>query len=291
MGILAGLIIFLILLLLIYLYFQTQASIRFLSFITSGKLYTKEEFENLYPKLTQNKKIYIFYHVCTIGKWEEIVDEQLKEILKSGLYDNTEKIFIGCTCGSKCTSLMQSRAITENDPQQKIQLMCNLPHCSKTYENLTINALLDFAKVDHLNDNYYCYIHSKGVTARSPAQQSWRKHMMKWIVGEWKLCVDILNRGFNTVGTNSFTIFSKQHYSGNMWWTRGSYLKDLEIIETKDLSTRHQAEYKLLESYKKGSHVSLSGQISINAQYKNFKMGQYKYDTIDNENDNQIRVF
>ena len=84
----------------------------------------------------------------------------------------------------------------------------------QTYENLTINAMLNLA---NNNDGYYLYIHSKGTTNVSSTQIYWRRFMMKWMVSHYDVCIDILNRGYYTIGTNIQPNYKPPHYSGNFF--------------------------------------------------------------------------
>ena len=95
--------------------------------------------------------------------------------------------------------------------------------------------------------------------------------MEYWLIKKHLLCIDILNRGFNTVGTGLLqkhpiwtingiqNIFIKnkwkQSYCGNFYWFSSNYLKKCDYID--DLSYRFNAEYYLFKKYEKNKHINL----------------------------------
>lgn len=203
-----------------------------------------------YERINDNKDIYIFFHIATIGRWRDIVKEQIDTIVKSGLYDRCTQILYGCNC-KDCPSYLKQffKGYSKVKP-----LPGGLIPDKKTYENGTINAMIDFIQD---KDCYVLYIHSKGVTGRHPSQEKWRDHMMYWNVKRHLMCTDLLSRGFDTVGVSAInTLVIPIHYAGNFWWTRSDYLKKKSHIT--DLSYRHSAEWFLLKDYNRGKNVCIS---------------------------------
>lgn len=187
------------------------------------------------------RPIYIFYHIATIGRWKEIVKEQMNILINSGLYDKCEGIWYGCNC-EKCPSELS----TFFKPYDKVRpLPGALIPDQKTYENGTVNAMLDFLR--DKDPGYVFYMHSKGVTARHPSQEGWRQYMMYWNVRKYHICIDLLSRGFNTTGVCHTKLpLIYEHYSGNFWWARSEYL--LKKPKIKDLTDRYNAERFLLRN-------------------------------------------
>ena len=164
-------------------------------------------------------------------------------IIESGLYDAVQTIFYGCSCPNCETEIYEK--IMHKYIKAKV-----LPTSRDTHENHTINQLLEYSKQ---NDCFILYIHSKGVTNVSPNQTYWRDFMMDYVVYLWKVCTDILQRGFHTVGVNKKYI--KKYYAGNFWWADANYLKILEYVD--HLQDRMNAERKLLENLEKNNHINL----------------------------------
>ena len=81
--------------------------------------------------------------------------------------------------------------------------------------------------------------------------------MMYWLVTNHRLCIDMLNRDFYTVGLyfkNIFKVYPK-HYSGNFWWANSEYLKLLTPI--KKMNNRMNAEMILFTKYQQHKHINL----------------------------------
>ena len=230
-----------------------------------------------YPIIIKKQTpIYIFYHICTINNdnndnlWMNIVDEQMECLISSGLYDKCTNIFYGCNakdCDIKLNNYFKKydkvkaidTAITPNDI---------------VFENLTVNAMLEFCKSLN-NGAYYVYIHTKGITNKSLSQIAWRKYMMYWIIIQHELCIDLLNRGFYTVGTLYSNIIFNHYYAGNFFWVSSYYLRSLTPIT--NLSNRYNAENFILNKYIPGKHINLTNDAYISYNIFNYKIGLYKY--------------
>jgi len=79
-----------------------------------------------------------------------------------------------------------------------------------------------------------CYHHTKGISHKNDAYGSWRRCMQKNVIEEWKLCVELLERGADTVGCHWLSsdrypvIPARQRYwGGNFWWATARHLLSL----------------------------------------------------------------
>jgi len=229
-------------------------------------------FSNIYELFYSTNKIVIFYHICELGNWKDVVKEQLDLIKYTGLYDKTESINIGFL-GDKKNILPYL-----ND---KIKLVYTSEN-KKEHEIPTINKINEFSK--NTNDEYYIlYIHSKGVTNLGGnekdynGQHYWRKFMNYWNITKHQICIDQLNKGYYTVGINCF----ENHYSGNFWWANSKYIKNLNYLKHKD-DAGLQAEFWLLSKKEQKKSIcltkknynslrrNLSGLYSIKIQPKDY---------------------
>ena len=213
--------------------------------------------------------IYIFYHVGINGKstnYENLINDQLNEIFYSGLYEKCDTIYYGCNGKDSDVILKDFFA-----PYKKIKpLEGAIAPNEKTYENKTVNAMIKFSK--YAKQSFYgLYMHTKGMTHSKRSNGQWRKHMEYWLIKKHLLCIDILNRGFNTVGTGLLHTHSiwtsngiknvflknkwKQSYNGNFYWFTSNYLKKCDYID--DISYRFNAEYYLFKKYEKNKHINL----------------------------------
>jgi hypothetical protein len=234
------------------------------------------QFENEYKIVKHNIPIYIFYHLCPKSKDNAghlvIINEQINELIKSGLYAKCETIFYGCSC-EDCDVFLESY-LNKYSKFKKLDdaIVPNL----KTYENMTINSMLEFAK-NSPTEFYGLYLHTKGTTAVSETQNSWRQFMMYFLVKNYKICVDILNRNFYTCGVNYLSAPTK-HYAGNFFWFNSNYLKQLDYISNQDICNRFKGEFWLFNKYVKNKHVSIYKERYISFPYIN--TGLYNF-TID----------
>lgn len=262
--------------------------------------YSIMEFKNKYSNLQSSYKdskilcstlpIYIFYHIGINENYENLINDQLNEIFYSGLYEKCDTIYYGCNGKNSDVILKDLFA-----PYKKIKPLEFAEDASKsaiapnekTYENKTINAMINFSK-EAKYSFYGLYIHTKGMTHSKRSNGKWRKHMEYWLIKKHELCIDILNRGFNTVGTGLINnhpiwtpngiknIFCKNKwgssYCGNFYWFASNYLKKCDYID--DLSYRFNAEFYLFKKYEKNKHINLD---TIRYDYLSFMSDQRYY--------------
>jgi hypothetical protein len=247
------------------------------------------QFRSQYPKsILNNPPIYIFYHVginesttcfnTNKLKYKQIINDQLNKLIYSGLYERCEAIYYGCNGLNSDIILKQFFA----DYTKIIPLEEAISPNTKTYENKTINAMIKFSK--EKGDSFYgLYIHTKGIT--HPKDTDWRDYMEYWLINKHRICIDALDRGFNTVGTGliykypKWTILGIMNYfrkykwdisyTGNFYWFNSKYLKKCDYIA--DLNYRFNAEYFLFKKYEKNKHINID-----NIRYYGF-VADYRY--------------
>lgn len=200
-------------------------------------------------------KLYVVYHVCPVGTWSTVVNEQLQQFVNSGLYKAAERIWI-CTAepADEATAASEATAATAAEKVrafisanwsslEKIRVLFDSQ--DHTWENETLNALINKSKqiVADESEAYVLYLHNKASWHNNARGQSWRHNMMLYIVEEWNRCAQLLEIGYKTVGP--FHNWASRYYSGNFWWARASYLADAEPI-AKD-ADRGAAERFLLK--------------------------------------------
>ena len=203
-----------------------------------------------YLIVSKDVPIYGFFHFCPKSPdnklHNNIINEQISTLINSGLYNKSKKIYYGCNCHNCDHNLEYLNNYTKFEKLSSA-ICPNKP----TFENDTINSMIKFAK--NSNELFYgYYIHTKGTTAKSYSQHAWRRFMMYWMMARNDLCIDILNRGFNTVGVN----YTHEHYSGNFWWFSSNYLKKLDYIQ--NINDRMMAEKILFSKYEKNKHICLT---------------------------------
>ena len=235
-----------------------------------GKTFTYNEIQQKYPLIINNHKkpIYVFFHICTQGNnWNKILTSQLKYIISSGLYDKCTTIWYGCSC-NMCVSLLKDYFAPYDKIKPLQNAMCNEV---KSYENMTLNNMIIFCR-ELLIDANCLYIHTKGTTERSKSQNAWRDYMMHWLVKEHEISLELLNRGFYTVGALYKNFSIGRHYSGNFFWVKSKYMKNLPIIY--NISNRYEAESLIFKNYTPGKHASINKDVLFS--FLIFHPTQYK---------------
>lgn len=240
-----------------------------------------------YKKLMQippapRHPIHIFFHICTQGAyWKQIMESEMRCIINSGLYDKCHTLWYGCSCND-CTNILQEYF----KYYKKIRpLPEGLRPNEKTYENSSLNSMIMICK--NLPYNAHClYIHTKGTSAKSLPQHSWRDYMLYWLVTRHDIALNLLQRGFFTAGTlyqnlPINVLGYKRFYAGNFFWASSNYISSLTPIH--NLSNRFAAEQLLFRNYTPGKHVSIIPETRISL-YIPFKTGLYKdFVNVDNK--------
>ena len=178
----------------------------------------------------------IYFHIATIGKYQDIFDEIYSQIIESNLINKVGSINL-CIVGQG------DLIIREND---KIKIYQDSDISSGEF--FTLDLLKTFS--DSVEQNHkILYLHTKGVTTPdNPCIDDWRKYMTYFNINQYEKCLYSLNQ-YDSCGVdlvNDPTL----HYSGNIWWANSSYIKKLPTInEIKFpktppiLSIRHNAEF------------------------------------------------
>lgn len=249
---------FILLIILIIRLFQEEYTNNIITELFNSVDYIKyDQFVKNYQIVNNFKiPIYIFYHLCPSSYDNKhhitIIDEQINELINSGLYNECDTVYYGCNCKNCDTFLDNHLQQYEKFKKMKLAICPN----TNTYENMTINSMIDFAKKSkHIF--YGLYLHTKGTSAVSPTQNNWRQFMMYYLVTNYKLCIDVMNRGYYTCGVNYLRgLDLKRHYSGNFFWFNSNYLKKLDKIN--NIYDRMSAEMILFTKYVKNKHISIS---------------------------------
>ena len=164
-------------------------------------------------------KTYIYFHICCLNNWKEIVDKIIFKIKDSGLYDIVDEIRCGILGNyEKYESL-------KNDP--KIKIIGNSPDI-KLYECFTLNMLYNDALRSNEEFNVL-YLHSKGLNHNktNPNVEDWVEYLCYFNIYKYAINIKKLS-DFDTVSVN-LNYDKTIHYSGNFWWSKSSYIKKLKI--------------------------------------------------------------
>lgn len=186
--------------------------------------------------------IQIFYHVSDIVGWDALVNEKVKLMKESGLWDAADKIRFQLHYDP---SYFEYWAATtdylQNDP--RIELFYFTGSHRPLGETYSIIYLHDHMAAIEENTAIFRF-HTKGLLHRHtpewPAAVEWNNYIDYWNIEQWKFCVSAIELGYDTVGANWWIagINNIGHYSGNVWWASSNYLKTIPR-----LSWPHEVEF------------------------------------------------
>ncbi len=205
------------------------------------------------------------YHIAMMNNWEEIVEQQTKKIIDSGLLACTDNILIGVVGGSLDLSHFDRRIA------EKANIICDpiLEH----FEFPTLKALRDFAVG---RDFKAWYIHTKGVSRfGNKVVENWRILMEYFIIERHQHCVKELdNCDACGIQCHRGNLRTQQgaalYFSGNFWWANSAYLCRLPKVEDLYWGSRFNAEFWINDG--EGNFKIFFGCSEINMQMLHIDM-------------------
>lgn len=184
----------------------------------------------------------IFWHICQMNNWKNVVEDQYATIINSKLINVIDKIFINFTG----TDHKEINFLKDKEP--KIEII-NFTTKYNDYERPCLHKMLEWSQVNKSN---ILYIHTKGVSRpKNHNVWLWRKMLEKWLIFEHTECINLLFDN-DVVGVNfldsglKYQKISNEnhcvHFSGNFWWSKTEYIKTLPKIreDISDLSANRQ---------------------------------------------------
>jgi len=196
-------------------------------------------------------KIKIFFHIATIGGYQNIVDSILDTVFKSGLIDLADELILSVVGEGEVKFPINNKIRIERIP--------DIP----SGEFYTLEKIKEFS--DSCDYDYkVLYIHTKGVTTPdNDCIIDWRDYMVHFNIDKCELAIKELD-DYDTYGVDLVNE-PVTHYSGNFWWAKSSYIKKLPPISeitgdkaTFILTPRHNAEFwiGMSEGRHKSAHNS-----------------------------------
>jgi len=197
-----------------------------LGFLPHGSFYIDE-------RKSIAKNIVIYAHLTDISEnHEDINREIILPMINSGLLSTSHIKFF---CHYMRDNFVWLEKLFEN--YDNIEFFYPDVNPSE-YEINTINKLREDC-IKESEDRLILYVHSKGITKPfSKPSADWRRYLVHFNIERWKDNVALLEHGFDTVGVN--LLENPLHYSGNFWWSKSSYIKNLP--EVPRFVNRHYAE-------------------------------------------------
>ncbi|NBR61888.1 MAG: hypothetical protein EBT86_09640 [Actinobacteria bacterium] len=176
--------------------------------------------------------IKVYYHIYT-SRHRKIgfmmVDNQIRKLKRSGLFDRAEKLFC-IIVGPYANDIKE---LVELHGKFEI-LECVEQDTEEEYEGRTLKHLWRDAEPD----DRILYFHTKGISyitgqnlvhgiinpRNLRAINGWRRGMEHFCIDEWRWQVDGLGAAYMTVGI--MLLFHPFYmYGGNFWWAIGSHIR------------------------------------------------------------------
>lgn len=163
-------------------------------------------------------KIYVFYHIFCSPHTLARVKDQCTKLLFSGLYSRVDAIYC-CFAGDE-TYFSQIESFLKSYGK-KFQIHVKKAN-DTSFERLTLYAMREILKPE----DKCLYFHTKGVTKPHLEQiYYWNTYMEYFLMRHHERCIQDLDT-YDVVGVKWSTQVGP-HFSGNFWWTRGSYFLSL----------------------------------------------------------------
>jgi len=173
-------------------------------------------------------KIFGVYFICCINNYLEVVEEQLS-ILNKGLINITNNVIVFITNYNKDTCNELDNILNSYDNFITIKTQYNL------FEKYAINNYKNYIKE---KEYYLYYFHTKGLKEKTNPLinvfSSRRQILNYYTLLQYNINIELLET-YDAVGC-SLSLYPKKHFSGNFWWSKSSYLQNLENINDKYLS-------------------------------------------------------
>jgi hypothetical protein len=180
--------------------------------------------------------IKIFFYVYQVKKWNNIYDELISQLIRSGIkYD-------------------QLYILSSHTKIDEKRLKCT--SVSNNGKNEYEFFALKFLHTHVQPTDKILYMHTKGVNKNTPQTHAWRKYMAHFCIDKYSTCLESL-KTYDTCGVdltinkdsmrhvtkNKKLQYSKlKFFAGNFWWANGSYLHSLPRLDELNQKYRWGAE-------------------------------------------------
>ena len=166
-------------------------------------------------------KVIGFIHIYAVNNYKEIVDNQVKLIFDSGLYQACDIIYYA-VIGKEGFEREEDYSLIQDEKYHLLHHSNDMT----LHESFTLNGVRRIAKALEYDFKLF-YIHTKGVTRQKKSIELWRMFLEYFTINCWLHCVDALNQA-DVAGVNR-RIYGKRrvHFSGNFWWANSSYIRTL----------------------------------------------------------------
>lgn len=191
---------------------------------------------------TNEQPIYGVYHVFCARGWQRLVADQYGHLKRSGLLEHTDKLFVSCIISQE-EDVEDLRRIIDTDKLDLVSVQRN----PKLFE---YPALAQVKRLCEKEDCMVYYFHTKGISFYGGEStdrhyrwfmhnvESWRKEMEYFLFDQWEVAVNTLSDGYDMYGSYRWPPLPAKRvmYSGNFWWTKASYVRQLADIHPERMA-------------------------------------------------------
>ena len=164
---------------------------------------------------------YIFYHVYCNKYTQPVVKDQVSKIIFSGLYQHINSI--KCFLAGEKEHMAAAEAFLKDSGNKFI--IEERGEGDSSFERFTLNQIPKYVT----EADKFLYLHTKGVSEKHAANDNiywWRTWMEYNLIHRYEYCLEILD-DYDIVGVGYTRKMIGPHFSGNFWWTKGSYFATL----------------------------------------------------------------
>ena len=199
-----------------------------------------------FVELYSCRNIYGIYFISCINKYLNVVKEQMNLLINQGLYHGTKQIllFICQFDEEKCKDFVNF--MKEIDVDNKCIWITTTENL---YEKFAIN---NYKKYIPDEDYLLYYFHTKGVSRTDDLFHRRRRILNFYTLKKCELNIELLKK-YDVVGC-SLSMYPKPHFSGNFWWSKSEYLKNL----IEPINNHYLSPEMYICSYENGKFISLS---------------------------------
>lgn len=177
-------------------------------------------------------KIKGFWHIWAVNHWYSIIQDQVRILLTSGLYDACEEIRIGFIGTPENKELFEKYFLSVY-PKLKLMYFSENP---LEYEFPTLRL------IEKDTSSYIgFYFHTKGVTRPfETVIQHWRSYLNETVLARWMYHRDRIEKGYDVSSVNYLR--APNHFSGNFFWFNREYIDRCPKLDTLDKNNRWHCE-------------------------------------------------
>jgi hypothetical protein len=177
----------------------------------------------------------VYYHVCLINRWKEIVVEQLYALQQSLLLDNST-VRIGIYYEDE-TSLADFKDLLQYyNYENRIEILFERINDRHVEMTTTERMKQDCDKLteEEAANTIVLFMHSKGVKYTQPPQaisvKLWRNYLEYFTITKWRDCEGILKQNFRSCGVE-WRESMDGHYSGAFFWMQASLIREIPEVK------------------------------------------------------------